>query len=160
MIEGLCTEMALTRPEAFDEYVIFVVTNRGEYPGGLDILDSLITQHHLWPWELLLPALMTRPKVTFSEALKLHERAPLCTQCSPQAFRLSHFVTVRTNSGLGFMEDRTSESCFGLQDPQGLLSQRNYALDSRFWESFIHKTRLLKFHIGLLLQPSSPHSRM
>lgn len=30
VIEGLCTEMALTRPEAFDEYVIFVVTNRGE----------------------------------------------------------------------------------------------------------------------------------
>ncbi|XP_017169817.1 unconventional myosin-XV isoform X10 [Mus musculus] len=31
VIEGLCTEMALTRPEAFDEYVIFVVTNRGQH---------------------------------------------------------------------------------------------------------------------------------
>ncbi|CAH6786241.1 Myo15 [Phodopus roborovskii] len=31
VIEGLCTEMALTRPEAFDEYVIFVVTSRGQH---------------------------------------------------------------------------------------------------------------------------------
>nr|XP_042139289.1 unconventional myosin-XV [Peromyscus maniculatus bairdii] len=31
VIEGLCTEMALTRPEAFAEYVIFVVTNRGQH---------------------------------------------------------------------------------------------------------------------------------
>lgn len=32
VVEELCAEMALTRPEAFDEYVIFVVTNRGEQP--------------------------------------------------------------------------------------------------------------------------------
>ena len=32
VVEELCAEMALTRPEAFDEYVIFVVTNRGERP--------------------------------------------------------------------------------------------------------------------------------
>lgn len=31
VIEGLCSEMALTRPEAFNEYVIFVVTNRGQH---------------------------------------------------------------------------------------------------------------------------------
>ncbi|KAH0505963.1 Unconventional myosin-XV [Microtus ochrogaster] len=31
VIEGLCTEMALTRPEAFDEYVIFVVTSKGQH---------------------------------------------------------------------------------------------------------------------------------
>ncbi|MEJ1273028.1 developmentally regulated GTP binding protein 2 [Cricetulus griseus] len=31
VIEGLCNEMALTRPEAFDEYVIFVVTSRGQH---------------------------------------------------------------------------------------------------------------------------------
>ena len=30
VIEGLCTEMALTRPEAIDENVIFVVNSRGE----------------------------------------------------------------------------------------------------------------------------------
>ncbi|KAG5203393.1 hypothetical protein JEQ12_002976 [Ovis aries] len=31
VVEELCAEMALTRPEAFDEYVIFVVTNRGQH---------------------------------------------------------------------------------------------------------------------------------
>uniref|UniRef100_A0A2K6K0T3 Myosin XVA n=1 Tax=Rhinopithecus bieti TaxID=61621 RepID=A0A2K6K0T3_RHIBE len=30
VVEEICAEMALTRPEAFNEYVIFVVTNRGE----------------------------------------------------------------------------------------------------------------------------------
>uniref|UniRef100_A0A8C4ME36 Myosin XVA n=1 Tax=Equus asinus asinus TaxID=83772 RepID=A0A8C4ME36_EQUAS len=30
VVEEICAEMALTRPEAFDEYVIFVVTNRGK----------------------------------------------------------------------------------------------------------------------------------
>lgn len=30
MVEELCAEMALTRPEAFSEYVVFVVTHRGE----------------------------------------------------------------------------------------------------------------------------------
>ncbi|KAI2581700.1 myosin XVA, partial [Homo sapiens] len=29
VVEEICAEMALTRPEAFNEYVIFVVTNRG-----------------------------------------------------------------------------------------------------------------------------------
>ncbi|XP_045744106.1 unconventional myosin-XV [Mirounga angustirostris] len=31
MVEEICAEMALTRPEAFSEYVIFVVTNRGQH---------------------------------------------------------------------------------------------------------------------------------
>ncbi|CAI9163148.1 unnamed protein product [Rangifer tarandus platyrhynchus] len=31
VVEELCAEMALTRPEAFDEYVIFVVINRGQH---------------------------------------------------------------------------------------------------------------------------------
>nr|XP_020015153.1 unconventional myosin-XV [Castor canadensis] len=31
MVEEICAEMALTRPEAFNEYVIFVVTNRGQH---------------------------------------------------------------------------------------------------------------------------------
>uniref|UniRef100_A0A8C0DTP6 Myosin XVA n=1 Tax=Balaenoptera musculus TaxID=9771 RepID=A0A8C0DTP6_BALMU len=31
VVEEICAEMALTRPEAFDEYVIFVVTNRGQH---------------------------------------------------------------------------------------------------------------------------------
>ncbi|KAL4835098.1 hypothetical protein H8958_015200, partial [Nasalis larvatus] len=31
VIEEICAEMALTRPEAFNEYVIFVVTNRGQH---------------------------------------------------------------------------------------------------------------------------------
>lgn len=30
VVEEICAEMGLTRPEAFNEYVIFVVTNRGE----------------------------------------------------------------------------------------------------------------------------------
>lgn len=32
VVREICAEMALTRPEAFDEYVIFLVTNRGEFP--------------------------------------------------------------------------------------------------------------------------------
>lgn len=84
--------MALTRPEAFDEYVIFVVTNRGEYRGGLGILDSFMTQRHIWPWELPYPSLMVRPKVTFSEVLTLPERGSLRAELSPQAFHFSHFV--------------------------------------------------------------------
>ncbi|XP_060503096.2 unconventional myosin-XV [Panthera onca] len=31
VVEEICAEMALTRPEAFSEYVIFVVTNRGQH---------------------------------------------------------------------------------------------------------------------------------
>ncbi|XP_037348196.1 unconventional myosin-XV [Talpa occidentalis] len=31
VVEEICAEMALTRPEAFNEYVIFVVTNRGQH---------------------------------------------------------------------------------------------------------------------------------
>ncbi|XP_026264502.2 unconventional myosin-XV [Urocitellus parryii] len=31
VVEEICSEMALTRPEAFNEYVIFVVTNRGQH---------------------------------------------------------------------------------------------------------------------------------
>ncbi|XP_010635730.1 unconventional myosin-XV isoform X1 [Fukomys damarensis] len=31
VVEEICAEMALTRPEVFDEYVIFVVTNRGQH---------------------------------------------------------------------------------------------------------------------------------
>uniref|UniRef100_A0A8C2YKT7 Unconventional myosin-XV n=1 Tax=Chinchilla lanigera TaxID=34839 RepID=A0A8C2YKT7_CHILA len=31
VVEEICAEMALTRPEAFDEYVLFVVTNRGQH---------------------------------------------------------------------------------------------------------------------------------
>ncbi|XP_075415257.1 unconventional myosin-XV [Tenrec ecaudatus] len=31
VVEEICAEMALTRPEAFDEYVIFIVTNRGQH---------------------------------------------------------------------------------------------------------------------------------
>ncbi|KAB1266477.1 Unconventional myosin-XV [Camelus dromedarius] len=31
VVEEICAEMALTRPKAFDEYVIFVVTNRGQH---------------------------------------------------------------------------------------------------------------------------------
>ncbi|XP_021103173.1 unconventional myosin-XV [Heterocephalus glaber] len=31
VVEEICAEMALTRPEAFDEYVIFLVTNRGQH---------------------------------------------------------------------------------------------------------------------------------
>uniref|UniRef100_A0A8C6Q8H4 Unconventional myosin-XV n=1 Tax=Nannospalax galili TaxID=1026970 RepID=A0A8C6Q8H4_NANGA len=31
VVEDICTEMALTRPEAFNEYVIFVVTNQGQH---------------------------------------------------------------------------------------------------------------------------------
>lgn len=37
MVEEICAEMALTRPEAFSEYVIFVVTNQGEWLGGLSM---------------------------------------------------------------------------------------------------------------------------
>lgn len=40
MVEEICAEMALTRPEAFNEYVIFVVTNRGEWPGKLTLWGS------------------------------------------------------------------------------------------------------------------------
>lgn len=35
MIEELCCEMGLQRPEAFEEYILFVVTDRGE--GLLDV---------------------------------------------------------------------------------------------------------------------------
>ncbi|CAK6437606.1 unnamed protein product [Pipistrellus nathusii] len=31
VVKEICAEMALTRPEAFDEYVIFLVTNRGQH---------------------------------------------------------------------------------------------------------------------------------
>uniref|UniRef100_A0A8D2CP25 Unconventional myosin-XV n=1 Tax=Sciurus vulgaris TaxID=55149 RepID=A0A8D2CP25_SCIVU len=31
VVEEICSEMALTRPEAFNEYVIFIVTNRGQH---------------------------------------------------------------------------------------------------------------------------------
>ncbi|XP_069882886.1 unconventional myosin-XV [Dipodomys merriami] len=31
VVEEICSEMALTRPEAFDEYVIFLVTNQGQH---------------------------------------------------------------------------------------------------------------------------------
>ncbi|XP_023369828.1 unconventional myosin-XV [Otolemur garnettii] len=31
VVQEICAEMALTQPEAFDEYVIFVVTNRGQH---------------------------------------------------------------------------------------------------------------------------------
>ncbi|XP_007939649.1 unconventional myosin-XV [Orycteropus afer afer] len=31
VVEEICAEMALTRTEAFDEYVIFIVTNRGQH---------------------------------------------------------------------------------------------------------------------------------
>ncbi|XP_030742377.1 unconventional myosin-XV [Echinops telfairi] len=31
VVEEICAEMALTRPEAFDEYVIFIVTNQGQH---------------------------------------------------------------------------------------------------------------------------------
>ncbi|XP_019512178.1 PREDICTED: unconventional myosin-XV [Hipposideros armiger] len=31
VVEEICAEMALTRPEAFNEYVIFVVTNQGQH---------------------------------------------------------------------------------------------------------------------------------
>lgn len=34
VVEEICAEMALTCPEAFHEYVIFVVTNKGEWPRG------------------------------------------------------------------------------------------------------------------------------
>lgn len=30
VIEELCSEMGLQHPEAFDEYILFVVTDRGE----------------------------------------------------------------------------------------------------------------------------------
>lgn len=30
MVEELCCEMGLQQPEALDEYILFVVTNRGE----------------------------------------------------------------------------------------------------------------------------------
>lgn len=35
VIEELCCEMGLQRPEAFEEYILFVVTDRGE--GLLDV---------------------------------------------------------------------------------------------------------------------------
>lgn len=35
MIEELCCEMGLQRPEAFEEYILFMVTDRGE--GLLDV---------------------------------------------------------------------------------------------------------------------------
>lgn len=47
VVKEICTEMALTRPEAFDEYVIFLITNRGEWPGGLSMLHSC-PPHGLW----------------------------------------------------------------------------------------------------------------
>lgn len=34
VIEELCCEMGLQRPEALDEYILFVVTNGGEGPTG------------------------------------------------------------------------------------------------------------------------------
>lgn len=38
VVEEICAEMALTRPEAFNEYVIFIVTNQGKWPGRLSML--------------------------------------------------------------------------------------------------------------------------
>lgn len=38
VVEEICAEMGLTRPEAFNEYVIFIVTNQGKRPGGLSML--------------------------------------------------------------------------------------------------------------------------
>lgn len=35
MIEELCCEMGLQHPEAFDEYILFVVTDRGEGLAGM-----------------------------------------------------------------------------------------------------------------------------
>ena len=42
VVEEICAEMALTRPEAFSEYVIFVVTNRGERSGRLSTLGPAL----------------------------------------------------------------------------------------------------------------------
>uniref|UniRef100_A0A6I8N2R1 MyTH4 domain-containing protein n=1 Tax=Ornithorhynchus anatinus TaxID=9258 RepID=A0A6I8N2R1_ORNAN len=38
--EEICREMALQRPEAFDEYVIFAVSNRGEARGGVREVET------------------------------------------------------------------------------------------------------------------------
>lgn len=35
MIEELCCEMGLQNPEALEEYILFVVTDRGEEPAGV-----------------------------------------------------------------------------------------------------------------------------
>ncbi|XP_070338360.1 unconventional myosin-XV isoform X6 [Equus asinus] len=51
VVEEICAEMALTRPEAFDEYVIFVVTNRGQHVCPLSrrayILDVASEMEHV-----------------------------------------------------------------------------------------------------------------
>lgn len=64
MVEEICSEMALTRPEAFNEYVIFVVTNRGEWPRELSMLDSS-------------PLLGLYPRGTLHPALKAQGLGPL-----------------------------------------------------------------------------------
>lgn len=38
VIEELCSEMGLQHPEAFDEYILFVVTDRGERLAGMAVL--------------------------------------------------------------------------------------------------------------------------
>lgn len=59
VVEEICAEMALTRPEAFSEYVIFVVTNRGEGPGGLGTLGpalkSQVRCHFFWVVRAAMP---------------------------------------------------------------------------------------------------------
>lgn len=73
MVKEICAEMALTRPEAFDEYVIFLVTNRGELPGGSNPLGSCPT----WP-----PGF--RPEATFSQKpLDPRVEGPFCAPSTP-----------------------------------------------------------------------------
>ncbi|MBZ3882220.1 Unconventional myosin-XV [Sciurus carolinensis] len=42
VVEEICSEMALTRPEAFNEYVIFIVTNRGQHVCPLSRRDYIL----------------------------------------------------------------------------------------------------------------------
>uniref|UniRef100_A0A663FCY4 MyTH4 domain-containing protein n=1 Tax=Aquila chrysaetos chrysaetos TaxID=223781 RepID=A0A663FCY4_AQUCH len=42
VIEELCCEMGLQHPEAFDEYILFVVTDRGEGLGCIAAKDAML----------------------------------------------------------------------------------------------------------------------
>lgn len=100
VVEELCAEMALTRPEAFDEYVIFVVTNRGEQPE-----DEAVWAHNPHP-DCEAPI-----RCCFlQEAPRPVRGASACSTPSPASpYRHPTSICVSSSglSGLEMAEDRT-----------------------------------------------------
>ncbi|OWK14302.1 hypothetical protein Celaphus_00001098 [Cervus elaphus hippelaphus] len=108
VVEELCAEMALTRPEAFDEYVIFVVTNRGEQPE-----DEAVWAHNPHPDCLLSASPM------FGSSFFLVQ------SCSTAAVPAPCILAVNQN-GLNFLSTETHELMvkFPLKEIQSTRTQR------------------------------------